>query len=848
MTHLLKKAHPSNYLPASVCAMLAISVLAFPGDARARVMAEVKIGIQGHLISRHWIPLEYTILEVTDTGIEGELLVRTIRMDEDNDIQLLKSYSLPVKLKGDDQFPYRIKVPVEISDETELLQFDLVNDGNIIDTRILRVDGPSAKTQYYLVVGNEDQYHIIESLITFAEVLNLEPSELPDQMVELDGVRCIVLADINLDDITESSWMALLDWLGAGGTLIITPDLVRDNIDGEKLRELIPLELLGDTTVPDSEEVDDYVSKRAWMMSGRQVEKRGHYPPRLVSASLLHVNAPGSVVGYADHGVPIIIQRPLGMGSVWLCTLERVQSLIMERVPGRSSFVEDIWKVLLSKVNRLPTGQFRTALATPEVATIKDLSRLIYWYVGIFFLVVGPVNYAILRRLDRREYILITVPIISLVVTGIAYFIGQHQRGGSSVAVRAQIQAGRAGQSLMSSRSNIGIMAENSRPFTIRSFRSDGRFIIYSELFSYGDIEKIKKPVYQHFPDVAVVKDLALAKWAMYYGTIRTTVQYPDSLGAEISLSGFTLAGKLKNNLPFALEDSYLIFKDLELSLGNLEPGQERPFELALPPTYKSSFSCSSGACSRYPKIKMEPRRKEEQLKDAIFHFDLKDVPFLMGWVKSPGPVVIELDPEAKSEEEFNLMIFQLPLLIDSGTVWVPPGASRIRAYSYEEGTEPSVERVYSDTDFFMARKNEVIYDITMPVCINLPVKTESLEIKYRRTKSSRSRASMTESKNQIEYKLWDWNNYEWVQVQISNEYEGSILIEDPERFLFFPEGIVKVKAAAWQGDEQPPEQTLDEANPLKRTRSAIALHEAADIDIEIIDLEYRGRVQEERH
>jgi hypothetical protein len=186
-------------------------------------------------------------------------------------------------------------------------------------------------------------------------------------------------------------------------------------------------------------------------------------------------------------------------------------------------------------------------------------------------------------------------------------------------------------------------------------------------------------------------------------------------------------------------------------------------------------------------------------------------------------------------------VIFRLPLLLTGGTVRVPAGASSVRELEGRGG--PDDEEGYYLYDFMP--RNEYTVEISMPVCLNGPVRDQSLKLVFGRDRPKPRPGRAVPQSRVIAYSLWDWSRREWIQVHAGREYEGGIEISRPERFVLLPEGLVRARAgvtdqgggAAEPEDEGPAVMAKGSYPEVMREMR----ERREELRLKFLDVEYQG-------
>ena len=159
-------------------------------------------------------------------------------------------------------------------------------------------------------------------------------------------------------------------------------------------------------------------------------------------------------------------ERPYGSGSVtligfdptvdWIAKTDTSGSLWRRLLPARTSggltFSDD--SMLVNAVSQLPT------LALPP---ITGLLALLIAYIVL----IGPINYLVLKRLDRREWAWVTMPILIVVFAAGAYAYGALLRGSDVIVNEVAIVRGAPGATEGSAQAYLGVFSPSRSVYQV---------------------------------------------------------------------------------------------------------------------------------------------------------------------------------------------------------------------------------------------------------------------------------------------------------------------------------------------------------------------------------------------
>jgi hypothetical protein len=248
-------------------------------------------------------------------------------------------------------------------------------------------------------------------------------------------------------------------------------------------------------------------------------------------------------------------------GEEWDTPLWR--RLLPPRVSGAVSLADD--SQIVSAVMNLPS------LALPPIG---GLLVLLFGYIVL----VGPVNYLVLRRIDRREWAWVTVPALIAVFTVGAFGIGGLLRGQDVIVHEVGLVRGAPGTSSATIQSYLGIFSPSRTTYQVR-VPGDALLAapINGDIFGTGTTTALD--VLQGDP--SRVRDLDVG-----FGSIRTIRAEASATGpvvtADLRVVDGRLQGTVTNGSDRVLEAAAIVVGSSAAKLGDLAPGASVKVDLAV--------------------------------------------------------------------------------------------------------------------------------------------------------------------------------------------------------------------------------------------------------------------------
>jgi hypothetical protein len=317
-----------------------------------------------------------------------------------------------------------------------------------------------------------------------------------------------------------------------------------------------------------------------------------------------------SVVALGDSA--IVAERTFGSGLVtvvgidptagWPATSEATPSLWRRLLPPRSgttslSFVDD--NLLVSAVSQLPS------LALPPIG---GLLLLLAGYIAL----VGPLNYLILRRLDRREWAWITIPVCIVVFAVAAYGYGALLKGTDVIVNEVAIVRAAPGTTEATAQVYLGVFSPTRGRYQLEV--GGGALLatpINGELFgaTAGRLDVVQG-------DPSRVRDLDVG-----FGTLRTIRAEAGTsaplIEVDVEYVDGTLRGRVRNASAIDLEDVAVVLGRTVAVIGDLRAGQER--EVSAPGTINVFDSLSNRILGQVF-YDGSGRLDEDQLRSQVRH------------------------------------------------------------------------------------------------------------------------------------------------------------------------------------------------------------------------------------
>lgn len=409
------------------------------------------------------------------------------------------------------------------------------------------------------IVGDLDLLPNQNNVAPLIVPLNLD--DLP-QRVEAWGILDrLIWQDTDSSLLTKEQLAALQGWVAGGGRLVIVGGTA-----GPASLTAFP-----DTLLPFRPTATTDVDPQSLVAMLGEIPTDATTLPAL-SGELLGGRALASSGDRTVAG-----ERPYGSGSVTIVGFDPTASWITG-----TSLAEGMWRRLLpsrslggpvlgddsqilSAASQLPS------LALPPIGGLIGL-------LGAYILLIGPINYMVLRRLDRREWAWVTMPILILAFAAGAYGFGSLLRGSDLIVNEVAIVRGSPGATEGIAQVYLGVFSPSRGTYQLRV--PGGALLsapINGDFNGNGTVNTLD--VLQGDP--AQVRDLGVGFGSLRTVRAETAVSVP-LVQAQLRLENGHLKGTVTNASSEVLQKPAVVLGGTVAKLADLAPGQTANVDVAM--------------------------------------------------------------------------------------------------------------------------------------------------------------------------------------------------------------------------------------------------------------------------
>ncbi|WP_142323578.1 hypothetical protein [Bacillus sp. AFS015802] len=633
--------------------------------AQGQIKVSVEEGIDGKVKEGRGFPIKVTI-ENTGSDFKGDLL-----FDYAPSYQTGGARALSIDVPQNSERTYTFSIPGfndEIRHNASLETIHLF-EGSWKDGKEVKFKGDKRLTPNFiysnnttigLLSENPDRLKGIKGSTmggNRVEALTLTKDTFPEEKSGLEMLDYIVIDQFNVSGLSQDQQLVLKSWVDNGGVLFIGASPHLDDTLGP-LAGMAPMTEQEEVTLSDTSSFNVKKSIKA-SFSSLSVFKGEVKPDSEVIA--------------VQGDIPMVVKNESGLGEVWQTSFslgdpalngwehydewfaymltKTESSFLLGQNNGDQSFLERIYYEVADSNELFPSTNFK-------------VSTLVIILI-VYLIVLVPLLYFLLRKLDKREQAWWIIPAISILVSSGIFITGAKDRISKPhlnqmSILKVEDDQSVHGISAFTALSNTGgdydfVSDKNHLKLTPARMRNNpggGNQYKFAIEESTGDKRKIT------FRDVE-------------YWSTRTVLGTSEREGVgnfspELVLKDKTLTGTIQNDFPYDFTDVYIWSGSRIYRLGEVKAGETLTIDKKLSTDYLSSPIGNPNMSAPFPNLQNIKQQKKERLENFASQMISADnennSPVIFGYTDAEIFKMSIKNKETKSEN-FSLLYQHFPSL-----------------------------------------------------------------------------------------------------------------------------------------------------------------------------------------
>lgn len=587
-------------------------------------------------------------------------------------------------------------------------------------------------------------------------------SDLPERPEGLRLLDAIVLTDVDTSGLTTAQTTALTMWVRKGGRLILgggasaartlagLPDeLVSAFRSQNGATELNALDALGTFGEADVRVQGPFVA--TFSTGGNALLKQG-------DTVLVAETRAGD--GFITYSALDLAASPF---DAWAGAARFWKKLVTPGSAYPMNTPVDVSPNLIRSRYMAMALQNLPVLALPSVTWLSAL-------LAAYIILVGPVNYLILRRLKKLDWGWLTIPALTLLFAVGAFGVSNQLRGSDVIVNQVSVVDFTREGTPREMETVVGLFSPTRGSYNLE-VPAGGLVIPVSnqyDVFSRGESANTNVEIVESNP--LVIRGIEINQGALQAFAIQSPAPQDWRIRSDLTIEGDRVRGAVVNGLNVALSDAAIFSGERYIRLGEIAPGETR--------TIDQAWGLFGGYIGNLIEGNTPNHEARRQILGARFdtwrgNDRLSSTPILIGWLSS-SPLDVRVQNTSPARETKTLAVVPLNVKFAQGIFRFGMSDWRVQEVS-AVGDRTNCGQI----NFTGVRNGNIVMDFLPPV--DLKVQTvKSLKVLVR------------ESYPQT-IELQD-NSNEWVVLPIKEPSE--FMVENPERFVR-PDGSVRMRLSS---------------------------------------------------
>ncbi len=456
---------------AMLCALLIPFELKREVHAQAQetITITAQAGLGGFCKADKWLPVHIT---VENTGVDINARVQTSYKNSAGG-QTVNGVDISLPATSRKEFFLYVK-PEGLM---RTFNVSVISGDKTLAKKNLNINCASDPTLFGVLTDNPSAYTLLNNvrpLTGAARTARLDIADLPDRTQGWGMLDALIISNVDTGTLNLEQKQALELWLANGGKLFVTGGIQWQSTTAG-ISGFLPIELTS------TKKVTGLSALSAYAMDSTLPETEA-----ILATGKVHADANILV---EQNGIPVLVEKIIGFGKVyyfaadpalqplndWIGMQAIYEHLLAFKSP-KPSWVAGVW-----------TGSYQASAA---LATLPELALPSFVYIccwlGLYITVIGPVNYFVLRRMKRAELAWITVPVLVIIFTSLAYFSGYLYRGTSPILNRLTLLQAWQGVDQAKAAALVGVYSPSRTTYNVES---QDQFLIFPSPDFNGNLQ-----------------------------------------------------------------------------------------------------------------------------------------------------------------------------------------------------------------------------------------------------------------------------------------------------------------------------------------------------------------------
>ncbi|MGS0765270.1 hypothetical protein [Syntrophomonas curvata] len=417
-----------------------------------------------------------------------------------------------------------------------------------------------------------------------ATVIHLDAQDLPTDPLMLESLDVLIMSDFSSRSLKTEQLSGIQSWVEGGGLLVSCGGASWEKTLSSLPPELVPVQNSG------SIQVNRLPGLEKW--TGQQL-------PAGSNIIITKGQARGATLMSSDN-LPILVGAKMGRGNVYYLAFDPAAGPFENWVGNESLWLNiftgsDPHQMISASNSRGMMMDRRhdmnwalRSIPASDLPSRGGLAAILLAYI----LILGPIVYLVLKKMDRRELGWVVIPLAALLLFSATYLVGFKGKGRDVFTRVISIVQMEPGLNNARVTSYIGAFAPTHRQYSINL--AGNRLVDVLPIDSYRDRGMMVGTA--QLPVMATVKQGKdttvefgdLSRWSTRSIQTRSSMYKPGNIEAELHTEGNRIKGTLTNNTSQTLNECTIYSRYGYQKLNKLKPGETVEVDLSLYMTVQS--------------------------------------------------------------------------------------------------------------------------------------------------------------------------------------------------------------------------------------------------------------------
>ncbi len=395
-----------------------------------RVTMTVEAGFNSYFKDRAWIPLRVTLVNAGDP-IDGSVVVN------DNRFAIAEQFTQDVSLVRGARRTVMLYAPAM----TDPFEVQLISGENVIASVTPVVRQLSSGDRLALIASDPpDAFNFIGDVRTAngstTSLALLRLDQFPDRTAALDAADVIVFSGVDTSQMTQAQRDAIDEWVSGGGHLILAGG-PNAQLTFSGFADVLPSRA-GLALINTS------IESLGTLASPASLFQLSPVPTQTIAATRLQLDVPGARTLAGSPETPLIVRRDMGRGMIDQLAFDPSLAPLRDW-DGRAALFAALFNGRTSKTNdvgAIPDVEGAQFAASALEAASPPSALVVAGFFALYVLMIGPLNFLLLRRFKRQALAWFSIPAIVIAFTLLGLLTGFRLRGNNPQVHRLSVTLG----------------------------------------------------------------------------------------------------------------------------------------------------------------------------------------------------------------------------------------------------------------------------------------------------------------------------------------------------------------------------------------------------------------------